>query len=144
MCGYFIHCYAAIFLHHRFNCCNDLWCHHSVWLSRSRSVCYKTNAVHELLSSLVLLLYWQTCFTIVNYEYHSSMNFDGFYPLNTLFFFGACCKRGGHLNTSTAPSCCVPASYCHLSATFQTMRIIVVNLQDNRALFRIFIAVLKF
>jgi len=60
----------------------------------------------------------------------------------TLFFFGACCKRGLHLCTTTAPSCCISASYCHLSATLQTMSIIVVNLQNNRAVFRIFIAIL--
>ena len=29
MCGYFIHCYAAIFLHDGFNCCNGLTCHYS-------------------------------------------------------------------------------------------------------------------
>jgi hypothetical protein len=68
----------------------------------------------------------------------------GFHPLTTSFFFGACCKRGGHLNTSTAPSCCIPASSCHLSATLQTMSIIVVNLQDNRNVFRIFIVLLRF
>ena len=62
----------------------------------------------------------------------------------TLFIFGACCKRGRHLYTTTAPSCCIPASYCHLSATLQTMSIIIVNLQDNRAVFRIFIALLTF
>ena len=61
----------------------------------------------------------------------------------TLFFFGACCKRGRHLYTNTAPSCCIPASYCHLSPTLQSMSIIVVNLQNNRAVFRIFIALLK-
>jgi hypothetical protein len=32
----------------------------------------------------------------------------------------------------------------HMSATLQTMSITVVNLQDNRAVFRIFIALLKF
>ena len=62
----------------------------------------------------------------------------------TLFFFGACCKRGRHFYTTTAPSCCIPASYCHLSVTLQTMSIIVVNLQDNRAAFQIFIALLSF
>ena len=35
-------------------------------------------------------------------------------------------------------------SYCHLSATLQTISITVVNLQDNRAVFRIFIALLRF
>jgi hypothetical protein len=39
---------------------------------------------------------------------------------------------------------CIPASYCHLSVTFQTMSSIVVNLQDNRAVFQIFIALLRF
>jgi hypothetical protein len=63
----------------------------------------------------------------------------------TLFFFGACCKQGRHLYTTTAPSCCLPASYCHLSATLQTTSIIAVNLQDNRAaVFRILIALLSF
>jgi len=27
MCAYFIHCYAAIFLHDGFNCCNGLCCY---------------------------------------------------------------------------------------------------------------------
>jgi len=52
--------------------------------------------------------------------------------------------RSRHFYTTTAPSCCIPASYSHLSATFQTTSIIVVDLQDNRAVFRIFIALLKF
>jgi hypothetical protein len=56
----------------------------------------------------------------------------------------ACCKRGRHLYTTTSPSCCIPASYCHLSATLHTMSIIIVNLQDKRAVFWILIALLKF
>jgi len=36
------------------------------------------------------------------------------------------------------------ASSCHLSATLQTMSIIVLNLQDNRDVFRIFIVLLRF
>ena len=56
MCSYFIHCYTAIFLHNGFNCCNGLWCHYSVCLTRSRRVCYRTDAVHELPSPLVHLL----------------------------------------------------------------------------------------
>jgi len=79
------------------------------------------------------------------------MNFDGFHLFTTqkkddrmLLFFGACCKRGRHLYTTTVSSCCIPASYCHLSATLQTISIIVVNLQDNRAVVRIFIALLRF
>jgi len=62
----------------------------------------------------------------------------------TLFFFGACCKRGCHLYTTTVPSCCIPASYCHLLATLQTIGITVVNLQDNRAVFQIFITLLSY
>jgi len=61
----------------------------------------------------------------------------------TLFFFGACCKRGRHIYTTTAPSYCIPASHCHLSATLQTISITVANLQDNRAVVRIFIKLLK-
>ena len=61
-----------------------------------------------------------------------------------LFFFGVCCKQGRHLYTTNAPSCCISASYCHLSATLQTISIIVVNLQGNRDVFRIVIALLRF
>ena len=56
----------------------------------------------------------------------------------------SCCKQGRrHLYTTTAPSCCIPASYCHLSATLQTISIIVVTLKDTRAVFRIFITLLR-
>ena len=54
----------------------------------------------------------------------------------TLFFFGACCNQDRHLYTSTAPSCRIPMSFCHLSATLQTISIIVGILQDNRAVVR--------
>jgi len=56
MCGYFIHSYAAIFLHDGFNCCNGLWCHYSVCLTRLRTVCYRTKAVHDFPSPLAFLL----------------------------------------------------------------------------------------
>ena len=62
----------------------------------------------------------------------------------TLFFFGAYWKWGRHLYSTTAPLCCIPASYCHLSATLQTMSIIVVSLQDNRAVFWISVTLLRF
>jgi len=144
MCGYFIHCYAAIFLHDGFNCCNGLRCHYSVCLTGSRRVCYRTNAVYELPSPLAV---------VTDMHHHTELSFIGecrwVSPLHylktddrTLFFFGACCNRGRHLYTTTAPSCCIPASYCHLSATLQTMSIVVVTLPDNRAFF--FIALLKF
>ena len=45
------------------------------------------------------------------------------------FFCGACCKWGCHLYTTTAPLCCIAASYCHLSTTLQTISITVVTLQ---------------
>jgi hypothetical protein len=61
-----------------------------------------------------------------------------------LFFFGTCCKWGRHLYTTTVLFCCIPASYGHLSATLQTMSTTVVNLQDNQAVFRIFITLLRF
>jgi hypothetical protein len=133
-CGYFIHCYATILLHNCFNRCNCLQCHYSVCLTRSRTVCYRTNAVHELLIPFIHLLQWQTCITLLNF--HSSMNFDGFHSFTTLFFFGACCKRGGRLYPTIAPSHCIPASYCNLSAILQTISIIPANLQDNRAVFQ--------
>ena len=62
----------------------------------------------------------------------------------TLFLFGAYYKRGSPFYTTTAPSCCIRASYCHLSATLQNTSIIVVNLEDNRAVFQVFITLLSF
>ena len=61
-----------------------------------------------------------------------------------LFFFGACGKRGRHFYITTASSFCIPASYCQLSATLQITSIIVIDLQDNRAEIRIFIALLMY
>ena len=144
MCGYFIHCYAAIFLHDGFNFRNALWCHYCVCLTRSRRVCY-------LMPFMDFLVHSYTCCS----DRHASPYWTfirrwismGFTPSlikktddRTLFFFGACWKRGRQLYTITAPSCCIPASYCHLSATLQTTNIVFVHLQDNRAVFRIFIA----
>jgi hypothetical protein len=88
------------------------------------------------------LLQWQTCITIL--DFHLSMNFDGFHPFTTLFFFGACCKGDGRLYPTNAPSCCIPASYSHLSAILQTIIIVAANLQGNRAVFLIFMALLRF
>jgi hypothetical protein len=68
----------------------------------------------------------------------------GFHPFTTLFFFGACCKRDGRLYPTLAPSCCIPASYCHLSAILQTISIIAAKLQGNRAVFPMFKALLVF
>jgi hypothetical protein len=105
-------------------------------LTGLKSVRYRTNAFLELLSPPAHLLQWQTCITVL--DFHSSMNFDGFRPFTTLFFFGTCCMRGGRLYTTIAPSCYISASYCHLSSTIQTTSIIFVNLQDNQAVFHIF------
>jgi hypothetical protein len=55
MCDYFIHCHAAIFLHDGFNCCNDLWCHHSVaWPGWSESIT-------ELMPFMNFLVHSYTC-----------------------------------------------------------------------------------
>jgi hypothetical protein len=62
----------------------------------------------------------------------------------TLFLFGSRCKWSRYLYTTTAPSCCVPPSHCHLLATLQTMSITVAKTQDNRVVFRIFIRLLRF
>jgi len=88
-----------------------------------------------------------------NHEYHfcllrrQSSCVSNFYP--TLKFFISLslvfrslvhfASGGRHVYTTTAPSCCIPTSYCHLSATVQTMSIIFVSLEDDRAVFRIFI-----
>jgi len=55
MCRYFIHCYAAIFLHDSFNCCNALWCHYLVcWPGRGESVT-------ELMPFMNFLVHSYTC-----------------------------------------------------------------------------------
>ena len=150
MCGYFIHCYVAICLHDGFNCCNVLWCHYLVCQTRSRRVCYRTNAVHELPSPLVHLLQWQTYITVTELSFMDE--FQWVSPLHYLkkrmtehWSSLVHVASGAAIFTLlTAPSCCIPAPYCHLSATLQTISITVVNLQDNRAVFRIFIALFKF
>jgi len=53
-------------------------------------------------------------------------------------------KVGPPFYTAAAPLYCVPASYCHLSATLQTISNSVANFQENRAVFRFFVALLKF
>jgi hypothetical protein len=142
MCGYFIHCHVVIFLHHGFNRCNAIWCHHSVaWLGRSQSVT-------ELMPFMNFSVHSYTCCSDRHaspyWTFHLSMNFDGFHPFNTPFFFGACCKRGGRLYSTTALSRCIPALHCHLSATLQIMSNTDANLRENRAVFWIFIALLRF
>ena len=55
MCGYFIRCYAAIFLHDGFNCCNALWCHYSVCLTG------RGQSVTELMRFVNFLVHSYTC-----------------------------------------------------------------------------------
>ena len=55
MCGYFIHCYAAIFVHDGFNCCNGLWCHYSVCLTG------RGESVTELRPFMNFLVHSYTC-----------------------------------------------------------------------------------
>ena len=57
MCGYFIHCYAAIFLHDGFNCFNGLWCHYWMCLTGSRRVCT------ELMPFMNFLVHSYTCYS---------------------------------------------------------------------------------
>ena len=114
--------------------------------TRSRRVCYRTNAVHYLPSPLYTCCsdrhaspYWKFICRI-------SM---GFTPsllkkrMTDAVLVWCMLQGGRHLYTTTAPSCCFPASYCHLSATLQTMSILV-SLQGNRVVFRIFISLLRF
>jgi hypothetical protein len=55
MCGCFIRCHAAIFLHDGFNCCNGFLCHYSVaWPGWSESVT-------ELMPFMNLLVHSYTC-----------------------------------------------------------------------------------
>jgi hypothetical protein len=53
-------------------------------------------------------------------------------------------KVGPPFYTAAALLCCVPPSYCHLSATLQTMSNTIANLQENRAVFWFFVALLRF
>jgi hypothetical protein len=104
--------------------------------------------VTELMSFMNFLFHSYTCCS----DRHASPYWTfihrwismGFHPFTTLFFFGACCKRGGHLYPTIALSCCIPALYCHLSAILQPISIIAANLQGNRAVFQIFVALLRF
>ena len=55
MCCYFIHSYAAIFLHDSFSCCNAFWCHHSVCLTG------RGQSVTELMPSMNFPVHPYTC-----------------------------------------------------------------------------------
>jgi len=143
MNGYFIHCYVASFLHDGFNC----WMASGVtircaWPGRGESVA-------ELMPLTNFLIHSYTCCS----DRHASPYWNSIRQWVSLLHY---LKKGwqrrcsslvhvtsGAANT-TAPSCCIPSSYCHLSATLQTMSIIFVNLQDNRTLFRIFMELLRF
>jgi hypothetical protein len=63
-----------------------------VCLTGSRTVRYRTNAVHELIIPLIHLLQWHTCITSLNF--HSSINFDGFHPFTTLFLLRCMLQAG--------------------------------------------------
>jgi hypothetical protein len=110
-------------------------------------------SVTEVVPFMNFLVHSHTCCSDRHASSYWTFNFRQFRlvsPLHylktddrTLFFVGACCKRGRHIYTTTASSCFIPASYYHMSVTLHTMSITVVNLQDNRAVFQIFIALFK-
>ena len=129
MCGYFIHCYAAVFLHDGFNCCSGLWCHYSMGLTGWRRVCYRTNDVHELPTPLV--------------HFHLSMNFDGFHPCFSAVLLWSMLQAGPpslHYCAVVLHSCIVLPPVGHSS----NHQYHCCQLTDNRAVFRIFIALLRF
>ena len=139
MWGYFIHCYATIFLHDVFNCCNGLWCHYSVcWPGRGESVTELMPFVNFLVHSYACCSdrhaspYWTFIRRWISMGFTPSILKN---PMTECCFFGALCKWGRHIYTTSVPSCRIPASPCHLSATLQIMSIVV---------FRIFIAFLRF
>jgi len=55
MYSYFIHRYAAIFLHDGFNCCSGLWCHYWVYLTR------RGESVTELMPFMNFLVHLYIC-----------------------------------------------------------------------------------
>jgi len=147
MCGYSIHCYAAIFLHDGFNCCNGLWCHYSVCQpGRGESVTELMPFMNFLVHSYSCCSdrhaspYWTFIRRWISMGFTPSLLKNGWQNAVLLWCM---LQAGRHLYTTTAPSYCIPASYYHLSATLQPMSN-GVNLQDNRAVFRIFIALLRF
>jgi hypothetical protein len=123
MCGYLINCYAAIFFHDGFNCCNDL-----SWPDRGETAI-------ELMPFRNFLVHPYACCS----DRHASPYWTfirrwismGFTPISTLFLFAVCCKRDCHFYTTTAPSFCIPASYCHLSATLQTVWLLSTYRQSS-------------
>ena len=116
--------------------------------TRSRRVCYRRNVVHELPSPLYTCCsdrhassYWTFIRRWISIGFTTSLLKKRMTDAVLLW----CMLQAGP--PSLHYYCAVvliPASYCHLSATLQTMSITVVNLQDNRATFRIFIALLRF
>jgi hypothetical protein len=113
-----------------------------VCLTRSRRVRYRTDAVHELPSPLCTLA------VVTDMHHHTELSLvDEFRWVSPLRYL-----KNGWQN-AVILWCMLQAGplslhhYCavvHLSATLQAISIIVVNLQDSRAVFRIFIARLGF
>jgi hypothetical protein len=134
MCGYFIHCYAEIFLHDGFNCCTGLWCHYWVCLTRwgeslTELMLFMNFLVHSytFCSDRHASPYWTFILRWISMGFAPSLLKKRMTELCSSLVHVA--KRGRQLYTTTAPSCCIPAPYCHQSATLQTISITVVNLQ---------------
>jgi len=150
MCGYFIHYYAAIFLHDCFNCCNGLWFHYLVCLTG------RGESVTELMSFMDFLLHSYTCCSDRHVSPYPKLSFvDEFRWVSPLHHLKngwqkailLCCmlQAGGPLSLHyycaiVLRSCFVLPPVGHsLNHEF-----IVVNLQDNRAMFRTFITLSRF
>ena len=110
-----------------------------VCLTRSRRICYRTRnfLVHSYTccSDRHASPYWTSIRRWISMGFTPSLRKKRMRERCSSLVHVA---RGHHLYTIAAPPCCIPPSYCHLSATLQTMSITVANLQDNRAVFRIF------
>jgi hypothetical protein len=104
--------------------------HYSVCLTKSRRVCYRTNAANESLA------------VVADMHHHTELSFVDEFQRVSPFHYAVllwCMLQAGppflHYYCAVALH-----SWTVLSATLQTMSITVVNVQDNRAAFRTFIA----
>jgi hypothetical protein len=140
MCSYFIHCYVVI---------SFMMASTAAMVSGVTTLCAwsgQGESVTELIPFMNFLVHLYTCCSDRHASpYWTFVNeFRSVSPLQNAVLLWCMLQARPPFFTTTAPSCFIPASYCHLSATLQTMSTNVVKLQDNRAVFLIFIALLRF